>query len=71
MKDGFESLTKSYPDSLWTRANYASFACRAGDTATYSRLRTELGKNIVYYARAFPSNFSLDVCDKRASNATI
>jgi hypothetical protein len=71
MKEGFEALIKSFPDSVWIRANYASFACRAGDAASYSRLRTELGNNINYYLRAFPSNFSLDVCDKRASNATI
>jgi len=68
MKAGFDSLAKNYPDSIWIRMNYASFACRAGDSATYKRLRSEVGSNFVYYGgAAFPSNFSLEVCDERAS----
>lgn len=67
MKEGFESLNESYPRSLWNQSNYASFACRAGDVATYRRLRSELGNRIDTYAReAFPSNVSLDLCDHLA-----
>jgi hypothetical protein len=66
MKEGFDSLDKSYPDSVWIRSNYASFACRARDVTTYLRLRAELGGKINIYAkRAFPSNASLDLCDAR------
>jgi hypothetical protein len=69
MKAGFESLGKSYPDSLWNRTNFAAFACRAGDMATYSRLRTEIGDQMGMFAKnAFPSNQSLEVCDERAAS---
>jgi hypothetical protein len=67
MKAGFESLYESYPGSLWNLVNFASFACRAGDVTTYRRLRTEVGDRVnIYATRAFPSNVSLDVCDRRA-----
>jgi hypothetical protein len=68
MKEGFDSLDESYPNSVWNRGNYASFACRAGDVTTYIRLRTELGDKInIYVKKIFPSNASLDVCDERAA----
>jgi hypothetical protein len=67
MKAGFESLNESYPGSLWNLVNFASFACRAGDVTTYRRLRTVVGDRVnIYATRAFPSNVSLDVCDRRA-----
>src|SRR5262249_12050555 len=50
MKEGFESLRKRYPESVWLPTNYASFACRAGDMTTYVRLRSELGDKINMYA---------------------
>jgi hypothetical protein len=64
MRDGFESLLKDFPNSRWNKSNFASFACVAGDTRTYARLRAELGNKI--YPMAFPSNTSIDVCDERA-----
>jgi hypothetical protein len=72
MRDGFESLEKSYPDSVWIRSNFASIACRAGDATSYVRLRAELGDKINYYAkRAFQSNASLEVCDAHAAGKPI
>ena len=65
MKEGFESLMKTYPNSRWNRSNFAVFACDAGDVNTYIRLRAELGEKI--YANAFPPNVSIDVCDARAA----
>lgn len=65
MKNGFEALSKRYPKSVWTRSNFALFACRANDSSTYRRLRSELGDKI--YKFAFPSNLSVDVCDERAA----
>jgi hypothetical protein len=69
MKDGFESLVKSHPDSAWIPSNYASFACRVGDMTTYTRLRVKLGNKTE--SIAFPSNASLDVCDARAAGKPI
>ena len=72
MRDGFESLDRSYPDSVWIRSNFASFACRAGDATSYIRLRAELGEKINFYeTRAFQSNASLEVCDARAAGKPI
>jgi hypothetical protein len=65
MKEGFESLMKTYPNSRWNRSNFAAFACDAGDVSTYVRLRAELGEKI--YSNAFPPNGSIDVCDARAA----
>jgi len=69
MKRGFDALLKHYPASVWNKTNYASFACRAGDMTTFTRLRTELGIKID--ARAFRSNMSLDVCAARAAGKPI
>jgi hypothetical protein len=70
MKSGFESLEANNPKSMWTRSNFASFACRAYDAATYIRLRRELGDQINGYATtAFRSNASIDVCDARTKNS--
>jgi hypothetical protein len=68
MKEGFESLNKSYPYSLWNRTKFAVFACQAHDETTYRQLRIELGDQINMFAKtAFPSNESLEVCDERAA----
>jgi len=68
MKEGFESLRNSYPESIRLPTNYASFACRAGDLTTYIRLRSELADKINMFAQmAFPENESLGVCDDRAA----
>ena len=68
MKEGFESLDKSYPYSLWNRTKFAVFACQAHDETTYRQLRTEIGDQINLFAKiAFPSNESLEVCDERAA----
>jgi hypothetical protein len=65
MKEGFAALLQTYPSSRWNRSYFARFACNAGDTDTYVRLRTELGSKM--YAIVFPPDLSLDVCDARAA----
>lgn len=63
MKAGFEELLKRYPDGIYNRNKFASFACRANDRATYMRLRRELGGNIV--DALWPRSWKVDVCDRR------
>jgi len=63
MKAGFEDLLKQYPDDLWNRNKYASFACRANDRQAYGKLRKEIGAHI--YNDLWPSSWSVEVCDKR------
>lgn len=65
MKAGFEDLPKRHSKSVWTRSNFALFACRANDMTTYRKLRSELGDRL--YTFAFPANLSTDVCDERAA----
>jgi len=68
MQDGFEQLMKEYPESSWNLNNFASFACRAGDAATYRRLRQRIGDEL--YAIAWPSTLTMEVCDKTYGSTT-
>lgn len=63
MKKGFEYMMQRYPDSTWNLNNFASFACRAGDGATFSKLRVQIGRHI--RPQAWPSNLSLDLCEHK------
>ncbi len=63
MKAGFEDLLQRYPDQVYNRNKFASFACRANDPATYIKLRQELGDNIVDHL--WQSSWNVDVCDRR------
>src|SRR5262249_53311062 len=69
MKEGFESLVKSRPDSAWNRSVYAAYACHAHDMTTFTGLRIGLAEKID--PTAFPSKLSLDVCDARANGKPI
>lgn len=60
MKRGFEDLLKRYPDSRWLLNNFASFACRAGDRATFEELVPSIGH--VAISAAWPSGYSLATC---------
>ncbi|MGZ5027189.1 MAG: DUF4034 domain-containing protein [Methylobacter sp.] len=42
MKKGFDDLLNHYPNSLWNLNKYASFACQAGDKATFRALRRRI-----------------------------
>lgn len=68
MKAGFDELLKRYPDELYNRNKFASFACRANDRATYTKLRRELGDNII--DSLWPSSWKVDVCDRRMTEKT-
>lgn len=63
MKSGFEQMMKASPQSKWNLNNFASFACRAHDGDTYRKLRKQIGDRP--YGDAWPSNFSIEICDER------
>lgn len=62
MKAGFEDLLQRYPDEVYNKNKFASFACRANDRATYAKLRGELGDNIVEHL--WPASWRPEVCDR-------
>ncbi|MDH3281546.1 MAG: hypothetical protein OEQ18_10510, partial [Gammaproteobacteria bacterium] len=66
MKQGFSWLREQNPFSFWTANNYAVFACRAHDKQTYQSIRPNLG--YLMHA-AWPSNLSVEVCDRRLLGA--
>ena len=41
----------------------SAFACRAGDAHTYRKLRKQIGEQ--FYEDAWPSNYTMEVCDER------
>ena len=61
MKKGFDDLLRQYPHSAWNLNKYASFACQAGDKATFQAVRFRMGKNVI--PDAWRSNYSLDLCE--------
>ncbi|KQZ45117.1 DUF4034 domain-containing protein [Duganella sp. Root1480D1] len=63
MKAGFEEMLQRYPDQVHNRNKFASYACRANDRATYSKLRRELGDSIL--DPLWPDSWKVDVCDRR------
>jgi hypothetical protein len=63
MRAGFRLLVHAYPQSDWNRENFAVFACRAGDAATYRSLRPSL--YLERFQTAAPEGISIDVCDAR------
>jgi hypothetical protein len=62
MKGGFEDLLQRYPDAVYNKNKFASFACRANDRETYMKLRRELGENIVEHL--WPDSWKPEVCDR-------
>lgn len=67
MKAGFEDLLKLYPDEIYNKNKFASFACRANDRVTYAKLRGELGDNIVEHL--WPASWKVEVCDREMSKS--
>jgi Domain of unknown function (DUF4034) len=63
MKRGFEDIIRNYPHSAWDINTFAAAACIAGDKETFQTLRFRIGKTTV--PKAFPSNYSLDVCEHK------
>lgn len=61
MRRGFEDLLRRYPNSLWNSNWYASYACQAGDSESYQRMRKRIGNMI--YKQLWPTNLSPVVCD--------
>jgi hypothetical protein len=60
MRKAFEDLMTRYPASKWNLNNFASFACRAHDQATFGRLIAEIGPSLE--PRAWRDNYSYDSC---------
>lgn len=63
MRTGFEMLMKQFPNSAWNQANLVSFACRAGDSASYLKWRKTVDAG--QFQEAAPQGISLEVCDAR------
>ena len=64
MRSGFERLMRDYPESRWNHANFAAFACRAGDNQTFRQLRKQLDTD--QFEAAVPPWLSLDICEVQA-----
>jgi hypothetical protein len=67
MRNGFELLMKQFPHSKWNQANFAMFACRARDAATYRKWRK--GLTAPQFNEAAPEGLSLEVCEARFKTA--
>lgn len=63
MRTAFEALMVQYPNGQWNKANFLMFACRAGDVATFVRVRQEV--NPFEVGAASPQGYSLEICDAR------
>ena len=63
MAAGFRTMQKQFPISFWNRQNFAVFACRAGDAASYRELRPGIEEFIHHDAWQAP--VTLDTCDYR------
>jgi hypothetical protein len=66
MREGFEQLTGRWRSSSWIASNFAYFACREFDWATYTRVRGNLGPMI--RADLFRIPFPLSDCDERSKS---
>jgi hypothetical protein len=63
MRRGYMRLIETYPQGPVVYAQFALFACRASDAATYRRLRGQLALGV--FADLAPEGISVDVCDAR------
>lgn len=63
MKQGFKDLIALYPHSAFNFNRFAAAACEAGDKETFQSLRFRIGK--VVTPEAWPSNYSLDLCEHK------
>ncbi len=62
MKKSFEDMVARYP-SAQNLNSFAMYACLAGDKETFLSIRPKILNSIV--KEAWPSNYSLDLCDRR------
>jgi len=62
MKVAYEELINRYPSNENIN-EFATYACRASDKATYLNLRARMKDNVV--PSKWPSNYSMDMCDHR------
>ena len=69
MRRGFEEMERRNPESGWMLNNFASFACRAGDSATYLRLQPKRAA-LPDTPDAWPDGWSREVCDEKFTNRT-
>lgn len=63
MRNGFELMMKQFPASGWNQANFAVYACRAGDARTYRKWRK--GLSAAEFNQATPQGLSLEICEAR------
>jgi hypothetical protein len=68
MRKGFEELQARYPKSYWLTNNFASFACRARDKATFFKLLPIVEKKV--YPGAWRTNYSYDLCKHMFTEVT-
>ncbi len=64
MKKGMAEIVQQYPHSGYAMNSYAALACMADDTFTYRDVRRRMNNIVVL--EAWPSNYSIDLCDSRA-----
>ena len=63
LRIGYLGLVKRYPRSDVVFNSYANFACRAGDMASYYRLRYAVGQR--FSSTAWSPKYSRESCDKK------
>jgi hypothetical protein len=63
MRAGFELLMQRFPKGARNQASLASFACRAGDSVTYTKWRATL--DLGEFKDVAPEGVVLEVCDAR------
>jgi hypothetical protein len=69
MRRGFAEIERRNPESAWSINNFASFACRADDSATYLRLQVKRTK-LPETPDAWPDGWSQEVCDEKFARRT-
>jgi hypothetical protein len=63
MKQGFKDLVARYPDSQTLQANFAAFACQAGDRDEFLRQREHVTDATAI--RMLSPTHSMEVCDEK------
>jgi len=71
MRSGFDDLMERYPDSQWNLHHYANFACRAGDGATFNKLRPKLDTQKMFQMQPIWKNaYTLEFCTDQFTRRT-
>jgi hypothetical protein len=63
MRTGYLGLIRRYPTSDYVLNSFANFACRAGDTDTYGRLKGSVARRLSSTAWTF--KYSIESCDQK------